>query len=420
MTQPEDEMLAAMAQEMLEKRRQRDSGMAKMAFPPELENIREIAQRVILPIRPADSETKADKNFLFKAIRTEAGRELPPYYLVYFLLVDLLGFKDLGRFEKIAFSVPIDFNGTAYLIEHRKFGLGVFAPGLEDDEQNAQSIVKLIKKAVSVAQPFFRWVADYAVQKSKLNVKNNGADLFERYEYFRNSYQEKWSEAEEKKDEVKVTRHKFEGGSGTSYRYAHFQIRRDARWLATAAIEAFFSWTEHIFIHLAILQGGLTTGKEVAEAAGAEWNVKFKKCLDVADHETKGHFDQLITIRRQLRNFIAHGAFGKEGEAFHFHSSAGAVPLAFDRRNGKNKFTMSPELAFEDAGAIKIIEDFIAFLWSGSRAPAKIYIQEGCQPLILTMAQNGTYARAMSSVQEMREFVDYLVGQSNNAANMDW
>jgi hypothetical protein len=37
----------------------------------------------------------------------------------------LLGFHDLGRFEKLAWSVPIDFEGIAYLIEYRKFGVGV-------------------------------------------------------------------------------------------------------------------------------------------------------------------------------------------------------------------------------------------------------------------------------------------------------
>ena len=28
---------------------------------------------------------------------------------------------------KLAYSIPVDFNGTAYLVEHRKFGLGLFA-----------------------------------------------------------------------------------------------------------------------------------------------------------------------------------------------------------------------------------------------------------------------------------------------------
>src|SRR5438067_68982 len=93
----------------------------------EFEYVRERTQRAISPLKPADVHSKAADNFLFVAKRTKAGRSLPPYYLVYFLLVDLLQYRDLGRFEKLAWSVPVDLDGTAFLIEHRKFGLGIFA-----------------------------------------------------------------------------------------------------------------------------------------------------------------------------------------------------------------------------------------------------------------------------------------------------
>jgi hypothetical protein len=56
-------------------------------------------------------------------------------------------------------------------------------------------------------------------------------------------------------------------------------VSEDASWLALAAIEAFFGWTEHVFIHLAILQGRVTSGAEVVEIAEADWATKFKKAL---------------------------------------------------------------------------------------------------------------------------------------------
>jgi hypothetical protein len=97
-------------------------------------------------------------------------------------------------------------------------------------------------------------------------------------------------------------------------------LKKQAGWMALAAIDAFFSWTEHIFIHLAILNGRLTSGEQVAALAKADWQHKFKQALDLNEKETKVLFDDLIIIKNQLRNFIAHGAFGKNGEAFHFHS----------------------------------------------------------------------------------------------------
>src|SRR5262249_26973677 len=115
-------------------------------------------------------------------------KNLPPYYLVYFLLVDLLGFHDLGRFEKLAWSVPIDFEGVAYLIDYRKFGVGVFARKGDEWERQAARIIKLINKGVGAAKPFFRWTAENAVHASKVNVHNVGIKLFRRYLFFKDRF----------------------------------------------------------------------------------------------------------------------------------------------------------------------------------------------------------------------------------------
>ncbi len=61
--------------------------------------------------------------------------------------------------------------------------------------------------------------------------------------------------------------------------------------------------------------------------------------------------------------------------------------------------------------------DFVDHLWSGEREPAHLYIQGSGLPMILTMA--GSYSRAMSSVDEMREFVEYLCYKLDQAADMD-
>lgn len=85
--------------------------------PLEFAATQKAALEAIAPIRPADANTKARNDTLLSATRSSAGHMLPEYYLVYFLLVELLGFRNLGQFEKIAWSVPIDFNGKAYLHE---------------------------------------------------------------------------------------------------------------------------------------------------------------------------------------------------------------------------------------------------------------------------------------------------------------
>ncbi len=393
----------------------------KSPLPTELEAIREKALRAIGPLKPLDSSTEHDPKTLFLARRTNAGRELPPYYLVYFLLVDLLGFPHAGQWEKTAWSVAVDWNGRGFLIEHRKMGLGVFAQDVERDEPAARQLVIRIQKAVRAARPFFEWLAGEAVSRSEVNVVNNASSLFGRYEFLRDSSHAKRDEYERRKTEGVVRQGTtVGGGTWTQSSFPAFHLIAESNWLAISAVEAFFAWTEHIFIHVALMTGRKSTATEVTEMAEADWAVKFQSALDLTDSDAKAHYDRLVSLRKELRNYVAHGAFGKQGEAFYFHSGAGAVPVLLPHKVGSRKFKLANGLRFDASAAFIAMEEFIAYLWSGGRAPAEQYIQQSELPLILTYVHDGTYSRAMISVEDMEEFVRHLSGEFDRAADMDW
>lgn len=387
----------------------------KTVAAEQFDALRELARRTVAPMKPADGNTEARKDFLLSSHRAVSAAELPPPHLIYFLLVELLGFRDLGRFEKLAWSIPIDLDGKAFLIEHQKFGVGVFTQD-EEDMHSAKRIALLIKKGVRCAKPFFKWKADQAVSASQFNVVNNGRVLLERYQFLKKLFDDAFAEAERRKDER--IEHKF--GSATSYERPYYRLIQEARWLAMAAIDAFYSWTEHIFIHIAILNSAITSGDAFAAASGAEWNVKFKRALDIADPTTKRHFDRLVEIRRQLRNFVAHGALGKDGETLYFHSSAGAVPVLLDVTANGTKFSLNEELEFDTAHAFDATEAFIAFLSSSKHRPVWLYIQEWGLPLIITKAQDGSYQKAIVSPEAMEAYARHLSGQIERSWNMDW
>lgn len=389
-------------------------------LPEDLEFVRARALQVIDPIKPASDATEAEKDFLFRAQRTDAGRSLPPYYLVYFLLVDLLKFKNLGRFEKVSWSVPIDFRGRAFLIDHRKFGVGVFARKCKEDEAAAKEIVSLMKRGVKTARPFFDYVARSAVIESKVNVFNNSSDLYDRHIFLSKSARQKLAEAEERKDERTVDMGKYDGCSWRSVALPSARLRFEANWLALSAIEAFFSWTEHVFIHLALLSGKIANAEQVASLAGAEWSAKFKTAMSVKDAETKKQFDELLRIRYEVRNYVAHGAFGKRGEAFEFHSGAGAVPVLLPHNKRSNQYSLGEGLELNAIHALEVIDSFVSFFWANERAPAQVYIQKSELPIIMTMVSDGTYAAAMQSADNMEQLVEHLSQEFDRAANMDW
>ncbi len=394
--------------------------MTKLNFSENWESLKNTVLNAIYPIKEADENTKVSKDFLFTAQKTDAGRSLPPFQLVYFLLHDLLGFRDLGRFEKIAWSIPIEFNEKAFLIEHRKFGVGIFAGNFNQDEADAQQIVKLLHKAVKIAKPYFEWVASKAVSESKLNVKNRSDELYKRYLYFSDLYHEKNKQAKDQKNQVQKETRKTEYGTVEIYHNPYYELKKNANWLAISTIDAFFSWTEHLFIHLAVVAKGISIGEEVANLAGVEWKEKFKNAISLDNKDAKKYFDELVLVRRQLRNFIAHGAFGKNGETFQFHSGAGAVSVLIPHQKEKNRFALSGELEFDEDSVLKLIDDFISYLWSSNISPAMYYVQESGLPTILTMAKDGTYSKAMKSREKMEELIEYLSSQFDRAANMDW
>lgn len=389
----------------------------------EIEKYKEKALKILSPIKEADDDTRAEKKILFNAKRSKAGRLLPEYYLIFFLLSDLLGFKNLGKFEKIAWSFPIDYKGKAFLIEYRKFGVGIFIQGEKNDEEDALEISKKISGAIKSVRPFYDHIAEQAVKNSKFSVKNHSRQLFERFDFLLNLYKSEYQQYLDNKGKTEKKVNKNESGTirSESYSSLDLEFKQRANWLAISCIEAFFSWTEHLFIHLAIIGQGLSEGEEVSELISAEWKTKFKAAIQIHTSKTALDFyNELITVRNQLRNFVAHGAFGKEGNAFSFHSKTGAVPVLMNHKKKKNKFSLHGHLTFKEQTVIELIEEFIKFLWSENTAPAMHYIQECELPTILPYAANGTYGTASESIEFMQEFAEKIMWDFDNAANMDW
>ena len=163
-----------------------------MSLPPEIKRVRETALKALSEVVPAGSPVTGDEPWgLMLSSRTDGGRSLPPYYLVYFLLIDLLAFPHMGKWEKSAWTVPIRYRGRLYGVEHCKMGLGVFAPSLDPkatrsgrptdvQEADAKEITALIQKAITIAKPYFEWRAEQAASGNQLNVSNKNASLFER------------------------------------------------------------------------------------------------------------------------------------------------------------------------------------------------------------------------------------------------
>jgi len=390
--------------------------------PPDLEKTRVAAREALGEIVPAKTPlSKTDLKGLMFSRPTEGGGDLPPYYMIYFLLVELLGFPNLGARKNAAWVLPVLFRGRLYGIEYRDSGPGIFSPNPDPDsgmdtppgeeaQRDSLEIAVLIGQALTVADPWFKWRAGQAASGSDLNVVNNSDWLFARYEFFRDRYRALRAEAEETKDERVITKGAIKDGTPyTSVTVPSLKIEREAEWNAQAAMEAFFSWTDHVFIHLSILQGRLRSGQDVARLAEADWEAKLETALDVSDPET-GKFRELLSgLHTQVWRVAAHGAFGWEGEALWFHSGAGPAPLHLTGKQS-HPWSLEGETALDPDGAISAMEAFIEHLWSGPREAMQEYIFSGL-PGFLVFAADGTYEKAIRSKGHMARLVHHLLCQ---------
>jgi hypothetical protein len=386
--------------------------MSKNTF--DIQDIKKSASLAIKPLQKGD----INKYIYGKRVIEE---EMPPYYLVYFLLVKLLNYPKLGKMEKVAWSIPVSLKNHHYFIEYRKMGLGIFS---EDESiEIAKEVLYLINRGIRFASPYFDYLAMEAVNNGKVNIKNNSIYLFRRFMFFMEQYETMTEDTSTGKNDTKTLKYTKivnKNVSVTTYLNDRFDIELKSQWLAISAIESFFSWTEHIFVHIALLLGRVKTVQEITSLANKDWSDKYKTAIGFEGNEMKVVYDELVAIRKQLRNYIAHGAFGKQREAFNFHTETGAVPVLLPYKNQKYQFPLHVGTGFKEKKALEIIKSFIKLLWDDEREPAYYYLQETTLPIILTMANDGKYEDAMRSVNNMQKLIGRLVYEFDRAENMDW
>ena len=381
------------------------------------------ALSAIRPIKRVELSHQEWAHTSARSKRTEAGNQLPEYYLVYFLLVELLAFETSRSGEKLAWSIPIDFEGHIYLIEYRKLGLGVFAPISPDAERQAARIVRLIKKGIRRSESYFRLRAKQAVENSSVAVMNHSNRLYDRYHFFQDQHRSKCDEAKQNAGRVVETRYP---GGVVGIDLPEVRLRQEAEWLAFAAIESFFSWTEHVFIHLAILQGNCTTAAEVDRFAFAKWSDKYRSALDMSDPENNQYHSQLQHIRNRFRNLGTHGAFGPDGEAFIFPSGTGAVPVSLTHVGDEHSYRFAGQFdhfrthrRFVGQDEIAVINEFVEFIRSGNLEHAWVFIDAGLHPN-LTAGGLRQLCDAMESFETMSRFVEYESLIADAYANMEF
>ncbi len=377
-----------------------------------LEKTRDNVLRAIAPIKPLQKKGgHSHEVAVFKGIPHEN------YYLIFMLLVDLLKYKYVGPFEKLAYAIPIEYNGLRYFVNYAKFGMRIEYPKGGDPE----AVFSALKRGMKAAKPYYLWRAEQASTTSNLNLISKCPPLWEKYLFLKEQSEALFDRYEAEKEIVVVEKGFNDDGS---FKWAHYkrpgyEFGKQSRWLHEAAVDSFFAWCEQALVHIAVLVGKLTNGKDIAELLKREFGEKCKLVLDISNSADKAAYDDISALRTELRNYVAHGSFGKDGSTFEFHSAVGAVPLKILDSRSRSEFSFGTYEARDWEQDYSRIEKFVSQLWSNNRSPAKLYIETGF-PCILTYATNGFFERAMRSEAEMTDFIEHMERMIDDSANMDF
>lgn len=377
-----------------------------------LNETRENVLRAILPIeKPKASLCSSGNLVVFRGIPCH------DYYLVFLLLIDLLGFKYLGPFEKVAYIIPVDFEGQHCSIVYAKFGMRIEC----SEGGSPEAVYAAVKRGIKAARPYYLWRAKEASITSHLNLESKCPQLWEKYIFLKEQSKallEKF-EAEKENRVVEKGHNEDDSMTWTSISFPAYDFRKQSVWLHEAAVDAFFGWCEQALVHIAVLMGKLTTGKEIADLLRREFGEKCKLVFDLSVPDDKLAYDEILDLRTELRNYVAHGSFGKDGSTFQFHSRVGSVPLKILDTENRSEFRFGTYNLRDWENDYARIERFLSRLWSMGRGPARQYLETGF-PCVLTFATDGTYQRAMKNDEEMGKFIMVWAQQLDDAANMDF
>lgn len=383
-------------------------GMGNFSFEETYAN----AVRAVAPIgKPQSAGVSSGDRKVYKGIPHDE------YYLVFMLLVDLLGFDYLGPGEKVAYIIPIDFEGRRCSVVYAKFGMKIEY----SSDGDGAAVYAALKKGMRAAKPYYLWRAEQASVSSDLNLISKCPQLWNKYVFLKEQSEAFMEKFEAGKDNQLVESGFSEDGSASwfSISFPAYEFQSQSLWLHEAAVDAFFAWCEQALVHVAVLLGKLKNGKEIADLLKREFGEKCKLVLDLSDASDKSAYDDIVDLRVQMRNYVAHGSFGKDGSTFQFHTRVGAVPLKILDGDTQSEFSFGTDSLRDWEGDYARIDKFLTRLWSGGRSPAKQYLDTGF-PCILTYVIDGTYQKAMQDEDNMRRFIDYLSRKMDDAANMDF
>lgn len=277
--------------------------------------------------------------------------------LLKYILVDVLGCRDLGRSDKTAWEVIFGFRGAGCVMAFRKFGMRLEVyPPLNVTEGALRNLIgDLQEQLVSAEKLVERMVfQDFIAQQIKagaVTVINQQGRLRGMYTYFR-----------ELTAAVQV-------GNGQllnlpSSREAFlFAPQRESYFLTVAMVNAYFSMLEHLLVLMLPFSDYDPAQDDVVGFIRLPWRDKYKRVLPPkSDLGAVRFYERLLDIAERFRNTHVHGGFDKNHGGIAVHCAGGALVADLAQREGKPYYEIMPVAEGDFDHICRIFDEFDLWL----------------------------------------------------------
>jgi len=339
---------------------------------------------------------------------------VPEPAVLLYLLRDVLGFANIGRFEKVAWECVFSFRGIRASIADQKLGMRLYLDRAAFADRPAAratgtELVRALERAMKVLER--RFLGAYATVQLKtdqVTVMNQSARLREMYEYFKGGA----------KAAYEGTGRLADTGSGGGWRI--FREETEGFFNTVSMITAYFSWLEHVL--LLALAFHDAERMPVAEFMRLKWSEKYLALLPVK-HHVRGLrvYRRLRRASEEYRNPYAHGALHLRQGAVAFHlPGCGAVSMGLRQDHLTPSFWLLPfdRRAFDDAVRTFAATDRLLREHRSTRAAMKWI--DGGLPVAFDDRSRAEYTRAATSGRTLDQFLERSAHEFDQAVNMDW
>jgi hypothetical protein len=344
-------------------------------------------------------------------------------YMVFVIFVYIKKFRFTGKWEKVAWEIPIKYKGTPFILTHRKFGFRIISNYKNESiKKKAIDAITNIHKAMRYAEELIEPFVKTLIRKGNITLDNEFSIAHRRYDFFRGKAIKEFKTVDKSESKFKINLKDGYAKAIKSYNKS-LQIAEAGRYYITAMLDSYFSLLEHTFVLLLPFLTNVNVSLiDLEKFIGLNWKEKFKIVLPPnSDTEAMQLLERLDKIKEQLRNPLTHGYFLKNGNSFYVHiPNLHAIPMTLTKSKEHFKYSFEGPTAFNYKEILKCFDDFDKYLLKNNKTKfGMMYIKSS---LSIAFDQNSCdlYRAEMSSVLRFKRFIKSMNQQHDTATNMDW